>query len=227
LVYRALSSSCVAVSSSARDTCRPHTAEIIPNPVVAPELFSLSPTTTALRLLYLGKKDRVKGVDRLPGLLSCISDAAERVVLSCVGPQDASRGRELEDVRSQLVGLGLDVRWLGPSPADEHLPHTDVLLLPSRADSRPRVVEEALIRGIPVVHAPGLKGMQDIGSSLVANEGLFEAALRPQAWRDAILAAWDLRRRGDGRPLIREVPLHEVVALWRNTLNRAVGTSTS
>jgi glycosyltransferase involved in cell wall biosynthesis len=60
---------------------------------------------------------------------------------------------------------GLDgVTWLGPVTREqlyqEVYPHADLMIYPTTADAGPRVVEEALAHGIPVV-APAAFGLDD------------------------------------------------------------------
>ncbi|SNT06697.1 Glycosyltransferase involved in cell wall bisynthesis [Asanoa hainanensis] len=164
-----------------------------------------SPSATGDRLLCVAAVLPHKGQDVLADALAALPDAGWS--MRCVGSLDRDpdfaaevRGRAPAGMRftGPLVGADLDAAY-----AD-----TDLLVLPSRADSYGMVVTEALARGIPVLTTtaqglPDTLGRAPDGSRpgvLVppGDPGALAAALRrwltePSA-RDALRTSARLRR---------------------------------
>jgi glycosyltransferase involved in cell wall biosynthesis len=108
-----------------------------------PKSFSRAPGE-ALKLLFIGRLDRQKGLD---WLLRTIADIPpQRVQLTVVGAPviDAQRG----------LAHGENVRflgWLDPSAVSHQLDCADALIVPSRWEGFGLVVIEAMRRGVPVL----------------------------------------------------------------------------
>ena len=103
----------------------------------------------AVRLLYIGQLIRRKGIDRLLNALAKIS--ANQWHLDLVGG-----GGGEPDFRALAGQLGIDSRiafsgTMSNSDAMAVLSGADVLILPSRSDGYGAVVNEALLRGVPVI----------------------------------------------------------------------------
>lgn len=116
-------------------------------------------------LLVLGTKSLVKGTDRIPEIVDELLAMNVRFRLKVVGPEDRRDVAAISRAKAELVDrLGCALDWHGPTmhPGD-YLSGAAVLLLPSRADTRPRVVEEALATGVPVV-ASDLPGVREIAA---------------------------------------------------------------
>jgi glycosyltransferase involved in cell wall biosynthesis len=101
------------------------------------------------RLLYIGQLIQRKGIDRLLYALSKISNADWRLVLVGTGQDEANLRALTEKLRManrvQFYGA------LANAEAMSVLNGADVLILPSRFDGYGAVVNEALLRGVPVI----------------------------------------------------------------------------
>jgi glycosyltransferase involved in cell wall biosynthesis len=101
------------------------------------------------RLLYIGQLIRRKGVDRLLHALSRIGSADWQLVLVGAGQDQASLKALTEKLR-----LANRVKFHGAlanAEAMSVLSGADMLILPSRFDGYGAVVNEALLRGVPVI----------------------------------------------------------------------------
>jgi glycosyltransferase involved in cell wall biosynthesis len=102
-----------------------------------------------VQLLYLGQSIRRKGGDLLLRALQALPDLDWQLTLMGDGPMN-QEWRKL----SRRLGLEERVDFLPPAPngqAMERLSASDLLVLPSRFDGWGAVVNEALMRGVPVV----------------------------------------------------------------------------
>lgn len=107
--------------------------------------------TTAVRLLYVGRLAREKGVDLIISALSILKDSDARFVLTIVGD-----GPDRDELRERASLLGLDgvVVFLGASTGVKLASiflGNDLLILPSRSEAWGLVVNESLAYGMPVV----------------------------------------------------------------------------
>lgn len=110
------------------------------------EFTPVEPRADAADFLYLGELRAVKGIDTL--LEALASPALPPWTLNVVGagPDDAL----LRGVAASL-GLGERVRFPGAMPAREAFATGRALVVPSRAESLPYVVIEAVAAHIPIV----------------------------------------------------------------------------
>ncbi len=130
-------------------------------------------------VLYMGRLEHEKGVDRFNSLASALA------------------------TRLDFVAVGSGTQALHPSIV--HRPHTetpidyyeaaDVVVVPSRVESFGRVALEAVSRGTPVVHT-NIGGLPEL---LQASDGVlsFPRAPSTEALVDGVLAALEVRA---GRP---------------------------
>ena len=132
--------------------------DVLPN-VVDDETFFPAPTATLdrNRLLFVGTKRHVKGLDVLVRALAVLSKTRPAITLTVVGGAFyRAYARDERDVRALVSALGLDdrVRFLGErsasSVADE-MRQSAMLVVPSRRETFSLVTAEALACGIPVV----------------------------------------------------------------------------
>jgi len=132
------------------------------------------------RILYLGRLNWKKGVDRLLSALAWI-DQAELLI---VGPDEDGWRKRLEK-QAHTLGVAQRVTFMEPVSGREKwrlLDEATVLVLPSRSENFGIVVIEALARGLPVVVS------RDVGVADVVAEheaGLITDA-EPQMLAEAI-----------------------------------------
>lgn len=171
-------------------------------------------------LLVLGSKSSIKGTDRLPALVDP-GRLPRNARLAVVGWEDPRDAKLLSAAKASLQRVWGDrLIWHGPVDDPETLYATaSVLLLPSRADSRPRVVEEALERGIPVV-ASDLPGLGEIAESTTDEHAL---TLMPAGagWTDAVEAALATGRRQ--RPRISTFSPDQFAHAWVGVIEEVAG----
>lgn len=185
VIYRLLCQEMVAVSRAVPRTRLPQ--RTVRN-ITGPASSTVTPVSEPRTLLVLGSKSYTKGTDRLPSLV----DPARlpgHVLLAVVGGEVHRDARVLSIAKAALRrAWGDRLIWQGPVDDPESLYATALaLLLPSRADSRPRVVEEALARGIPVI-ASDLTGLVEIADS-ATDKGALTLKPADVDWTDAIAAA--------------------------------------
>ena len=111
-----------------------------------------------VRLLTVSRIDPRKGLRVLPNVVQRLQARGLLVALDIVGPVV---GRPGEDERVAILsdaarlGVGADVRALGPAPLDRLLPmyrDYDVFVLPTLpGEGIPRVLLEAMTAGMPIV----------------------------------------------------------------------------
>jgi glycosyltransferase involved in cell wall biosynthesis len=100
-------------------------------------------------MLFIGQLISLKGLDLFLGALHRLRDSGWRLTVIGDGPE---RKRFLAQTRR--AGLGTNVEFLGALPnreAMQVLAASDLLVLPSRRDGWGMVINEALVRGVPVI----------------------------------------------------------------------------
>lgn len=120
----------------------------VPNLVPDPGPPVRAPHDGPLRLVAVGRLDRVKGHDVL---LDALVDV-DGVLLTVVG-----EGACRPELEKQVADLGLADRVLLPGWSEDvagELARADVLVLPSRTEGWPLTVVEAMLAGLPVVATP-------------------------------------------------------------------------
>jgi glycosyltransferase involved in cell wall biosynthesis len=223
----------IAISSAVRDSIVARTASadnvrVIPDGVDG-DVFRLPPPGVLRargRILFVGAIRPVKGVDVLLNAMRILVDAGRDVRLVLVGEGHfRSYRREqkrLEREAEADASLEGRVDFVGAKPLDELvrlLQTSDVLVLPSRAESLGMVLVEALACGTPVV-ATRCGGPEDIVTDrvgeLVAPEDPSALAmaigrvLDREGWYDpAELRAHALRQFGIDGVIERIVDLYD------------------
>ncbi|WP_400767468.1 glycosyltransferase family 4 protein [Methylosinus sporium] len=168
---------------------------VVPNGLRPEELEPITPIAGAADFLYVGEWRRFKGVDTLIEALSLIRDAtgeAPRLALVGSGPDEAA-------LRACAERLGVSERlsFAPPMPAREALRLGRILVVPSRAESLPYIVLEAIaartpliatnVGGIPEIfgeHANRLVESDDpaaLARAMIAASGMNEEARRRAA----------------------------------------------
>jgi glycosyltransferase involved in cell wall biosynthesis len=132
-------------------------AEVIPNGIEVPEhepQRSWRPDGR-LRLLFLGRLDRKKGLENLLDALTRLRNS--RVSLEVCGTGDAIY---VESLRMRVASLALEemVTFSGHVDGDrksDAFSRADVCVIPSHSENFCMVVAESLARGVPVIASTG------------------------------------------------------------------------
>jgi glycosyltransferase involved in cell wall biosynthesis len=149
-----------------------------------------------LRLIYLGRLDRQKGLDEtLQGLaLARAQGVAATLVIAGSGPDEA----QLKELAARLE-LSDAVSFVGPvfdAEKRRHLDAADVLMLPSYTEGLPYALLESMAAGVPAVATP-VGGIPDIVEDGV--HGVFVPV------RDAQAIGRALIRLGNDRSLVADM----------------------
>jgi glycogen(starch) synthase len=136
----------------------PSRAGVLPNPL-APVATAPGVEASAPTLLLVGRLDMGKGIEFLPALMRRVREAVPGTVLEIAGGD--SYARFLGPTRAWLqrhLGDGTAaVRFLGqltPAALDEAYRRAWVVIVPSRWDTFPTAVLEAMARGKAIVASP-------------------------------------------------------------------------
>jgi glycosyltransferase involved in cell wall biosynthesis len=115
-------------------------------------------TGPRLRLLTVSRIDPRKGLRVLPQVVRQLQTGGASVSLDIVGPTVGRPGegeRQAIARDAERLGVGTDVRMLGPVPLDRLLPlyrDYDLFVLPTLpGEGIPRVLLEAMTAGVPIV----------------------------------------------------------------------------
>jgi glycosyltransferase involved in cell wall biosynthesis len=124
-------------------------AEHAPNPVF--QRVVRNPQKAPLRFVFVGHLDYRKGGDLLLTALEKLENNAqfELYVLGSIADTFSSR---LETLRRRPAWKGFRLRsGLSASEIAEELSKATMLLFPTRADTSPNAVKEAVVAGVPVI----------------------------------------------------------------------------
>jgi glycosyltransferase involved in cell wall biosynthesis len=191
----------------------PHRAEAIvnlPYGVRVPDA-ARAPARGPLRLLYVGRLDRSKGILDLPAIHRHLAASGVDAAWTIHGAGPDA------DLLRRAWPAGAPVRWSGPAPMERVLalyPEHDVLVMPSRAEGLPVALLEAmaagvvpvvsdLASGIPEVVEPGVTGERpavgDVAGFAAAIAGLALDRDRlehmSRAARRTVVERFDIRER--------------------------------
>ncbi|MGE5490054.1 MAG: glycosyltransferase [Actinomycetota bacterium] len=133
-------------------------AVVVPNGVDIPNALpgkAWMPGGT-LRLLYLGRLARKKGIENLLQAMAQLADSA--VSLSICGTGEPAYEASLRELASSLGLLGKSVSFVGHVDGEAReraFLQADVCVVPSHTECFCMVVAEALARGVPVIASQG------------------------------------------------------------------------
>ncbi len=147
------------------------------------EFESVAPVADASDLLFIGELRVLKGIDTLidaTRLIASRTDSQPTLTLVGAGPDE----NELRDLVSRH-GMGDRVRFAGAMPAREAFALGRLMVVPSRKESLPYVVLEALAAGMPLV-STNVGGIPEIFGP---DAGRLVPADAPEALAEAILGA--------------------------------------
>lgn len=118
-----------------------------------------------VRILNVGRVNPVKGLEFFIDAISSLRAQDIRIECQIVGPNDAPAYAEALERRAAQLGVRDTVEFVGavsPGPAlNEYYRQADVFVLPSLTEGSPKVLPEALARGLPVV-ASDVGGVGDM-----------------------------------------------------------------
>jgi len=122
---------------------------IIPNGLNQDEFVPVEPRTDARDLLFLGAFRRLKGIDVLLNAIARLqSNDGMRVSASLVGQPE---GRAAYEAMAEQLGVADRVTFHDPMRARDAFATARAVTVPSRAESMPYVVLEAIAAGMPIV----------------------------------------------------------------------------
>ena len=122
----------------------------VPDPGPAP---NRSPSSSLVRIVFLGHLDNRKGVPELLAALATAELERRRWRLDCAG------GGEIERFRAMAGELGLAARiefhgWLAQAEVTALCRSADVFVLPSHAEGQAMSLLEAMAHGLAIVSTP-------------------------------------------------------------------------
>lgn len=134
-------------------------ARVVPNGLRPEEFEPIEPIADAADFLYVGEWRNFKGVDTLIEALALMRAATNKQpTLALVGSgADETTLRHL----AARLGVSAQLSFTPPKPAREALRHGRVLVVPSRLESLPYIVLEAIAARRPIV-ATDVGGIPEI-----------------------------------------------------------------
>jgi glycosyltransferase involved in cell wall biosynthesis len=163
-------------------------AVVVRNGLRPEEFEPVKAAPDATDILYLGALRDLKGVDVLIEALAILKESGRPVTATIVGD-----GPDEERYRATVAASGLDelVRFQPPTPTRLALAQGRAIVVPSRAESMPYVVLEAIAGGLPIV-ATRVGGIPEIfgpfsdelapaGDALALAEALWRMKADPAA----------------------------------------------
>lgn len=194
---------------------------VIPNGLRPEEFEPVVFDQNARDLLFLGAFRELKGIDVLLAAIAKLNSNGMKVTANLVGQPE---GRAIYVARAAELGISDQVAFHDPMPARAALATGRVMVVPSRAESMPYVVLEAVAGSVPVI-ASNVGGIPEIFGShahaLVPVEDVDALAAKIQSTlTDTAQARHDaqaLRDQARARFSIAAMEL-ETTALYREIL---------
>jgi len=121
---------------------------VIPNGLRPDEFVPVEPRNDAKDLLFLGAFREIKGVDVLIEALAQLNADGLGVTANLVGQPD---GRAAYTELAKARGIATSVAFHDPMTAREAFATARAVIVPSRAESMPYVVLEAIAAGLPTL----------------------------------------------------------------------------
>jgi glycosyltransferase involved in cell wall biosynthesis len=126
----------------------PAMVRVVHNGVSDAEFEPIAPNADATDIVCLGELRPVKAFDVLIEALALLKASGRRVSATIAG--EGPQGADLKALAERLDVADL-VRFVGYRPAREAFAMGRILVIPSRAESLPYVVLEAIAAGLPVI----------------------------------------------------------------------------
>jgi glycosyltransferase involved in cell wall biosynthesis len=121
---------------------------VVRNGVDEGEFAPIIPKPDATDLVCVGELRPVKAIDVLLETLATLRQSGRTVTATIAG--DGPEAPKLKD-QTQRLGLAGQVRFIGHCPAREAFAMGRMFVVPSRAESLPYVVLEAVAAGLPII----------------------------------------------------------------------------
>jgi glycosyltransferase involved in cell wall biosynthesis len=141
-----------------------------------------------LRLLFVGRLDRQKGVDILLSALTLLDDNVHAVIAGA---------SVLADNKNQMIPDNVSqIGWLTPGQLETLFATAHVLIMPSRWEGFGLIAAEAMRAGLPVI-ASNVGGLTEVVADQIT--GIIVPAESPEALANTIknLDIIELKRMGD------------------------------
>lgn len=126
-------------------------AVVIPNGLRAEEFEPVLPREDARDLLFLGTYRDLKGVDVFLEAIATLESRFGRRASAHLFGQIEGDDLPRYEALARSLGLSDRVTFHGPVPAREAFSYAHAIVVPSRAESMPYVVLEAIAAGIPII----------------------------------------------------------------------------
>jgi glycosyltransferase involved in cell wall biosynthesis len=206
-------------------------AAVIRNGLRQDEYVPVVPNRDARDLLFLGMLRNLKGIDVFLQAIARLREEKGRIVTAHVIGQTTEMESWIELARA--VGIGEQVAFHPPKPAREAFAMTRALVVPSRAESMPYVVLEAVaaalpivatrVGGIPEIFGPRADELVPPGDSAALADAIDRMLADPaRACRDALARReWLLPR------FHIDVMQEQVEKLYRTVLDRKTAPAAS
>jgi glycosyltransferase involved in cell wall biosynthesis len=157
----------------------------VPNGIKVPACIERQPRLKGLplKILYLGRLDRIKGIENLLNAIALLEQGA--AVLQICGSGEKNYESSLKSLARELR-LDAKVEFVGHVDGDQKeavLQWADLMIVPSHQESFGMVVVEALARSLPVIASKGTPwaGLEHNGCGLWIEgspEGIADAIRR-------------------------------------------------
>jgi glycosyltransferase involved in cell wall biosynthesis len=201
-------------------------AHVVVNGLRPEEFEPVATRPDAADLLYIGMLRDLKGVDVFLEALALIKgEGATALVVGAGDPADEARYRKMV----AAAGLADKVAFRPPMPAREAFAAARVIAVPSRAESMPYIVLEAVAAGLPLVatHVGGIPEIVDADELVPPGDARALAEALRRALRDPerAAAAAMLRRDRIREKFSLESMAARVEDIYRGALDRRYRTA--
>jgi glycosyltransferase involved in cell wall biosynthesis len=121
---------------------------VVRNGISETEFDPVTPLPDAADIVCVGELRPVKAIDVLIEALAVLARNGRRVTATIAG-----EGPETAKLQAQArhLGVGDQIRFIGHCPARKAFAMGKMLVIPSRAESLPYVVLEAVAAGLPII----------------------------------------------------------------------------
>jgi len=121
---------------------------VVRNGISESEFDPVTPLPDAADIVCVGELRPVKAIDVLIEALAVLAQSGRRVtaIIAGEGPETAKL-----QTQARHLGVGDQVRFIGHCPARKAFAMGKMLVIPSRAESLPYVVLEAVAAGLPII----------------------------------------------------------------------------